>query len=619
MEIAGVYDIETEDWDRFVCGGLLTVDGTYFEATWKSERDLVEAILRIDGTVIAHNGGHFDHLWFLDALYRFGLLDSLSVEISMSGSSIVRCHIKGPTVNLILADSWRFFPMSLRKLSNGAKDETGMRCKGEGDCADIIAYRERYDIDPGAYGCGGYCAISRSMAPADLKRVMAYCEQDCRALLDGITHMLGVAEGLGVDVTYTVGGTAWRTARAMTDVGVQPFQGESESLYYYARSGYYGGRVGLFSRLADRGFQYDITSSYPYQCSQPLPVGDFEFVQATRAARAAYAKGKPGIYTAYVTVPECFIPPLPVRAQCNGEKRLAFPTGSFQGTWALPELQYAESLGCEIMATAALTFSDEQEIFTRMMDDLISARLRYGKKTREGEWLKLVANSLYGKLASRPEVKGIFLNPSPAVVLHSEYPLERVGARIGLYIQTRDKIPDCSHVVWAAYITARGRVQLHRMLTANGGHDALYCDTDSCFTTRERGADDGIGTGLGLWQYEGPFSHFHGIAPKIYRYERDGKPTLKAKGVVLPGDFDKAWSQILAGKPVKGRTGVKGLKSVLHKEGPLFQRSTVTRLVKEGFGDRIPDGAFSSRPPRAEELTFLTEDTDDADDAIFYG
>src|ERR1700690_3043878 len=131
MDIAAYYDIETEDWDKFVCGCFLdNRSGEVFEATWLNEDEFWARILRVKGTVIAHNGGRFDHLACLSAFHDVGLLDSLQITLVMSGSSISRCEIRGPGIQLTLADSYKMFPLPLKRLSNG-KESVGLGCKGE--------------------------------------------------------------------------------------------------------------------------------------------------------------------------------------------------------------------------------------------------------------------------------------------------------------------------------------------------------------------------------------------------------------------------------------------------------------------------------------------------------
>lgn len=314
MEIAGYYDIETEHWDTFVCGVYLeNQTGKVFTNTWKNEDEFWARILRTKGVVIAHNGGRFDHLACLSAFDDAGLLDSVEVSLVMSGSSISRCRIRGPGIDLTLADSYKMFPLPLSKLSG--KKEVGLECTGEGECSEIIAYQRRYG-EP-ARGCGGYCQIRRTMDDSSMQRVIDYCTSDVLALREGVEHMKEVAASLDIDLRYTVGGTTWNTAKRWAGLTKQPL---TDGDYKYARRGYYGGRVSLFRRSAANGYEYDITSSYPFQCSQNLPTGECGRAHSSKEARKRYRDGMDGIYTAEVTVPVMAIPPLPVHARMRGRR-----------------------------------------------------------------------------------------------------------------------------------------------------------------------------------------------------------------------------------------------------------------------------------------------------------
>lgn len=604
MRIAAYYDIETEDWDTFVCGGYLDNEkDEYCEFDWRKEDEFWAKILTTKGVVLAHNGGRFDHLACLDAFDRYGILGSLSVSLSLSGSSIVRACIRGAGIAVDLADSWKIFPLPLSKLTKGAKEAVGLDCFGEGDCRGYVAYQRRYD-DSNVKGCGGYCRIRRGMSEGELWRVQAYCERDVRSLKVGFEHMAGVAETLEIKLSNTIGATTWKTAKAWANLDDQQLEWSD---YNYARSGYYGGRTNLFRNRADRGFEYDITSSYPFQCSQPLPTGGCRRVHSRTEASNRLRRGIPGIYQAKVIVPDMLIPPLPVRAKSNGEHRLAYPTGTFKGTWALPDLEYAEELGCKVEPLTALVFDREEVLLADYMEKLIATRLKFGKDTREGEWLKLVANSLYGKFASKSEVNTYYVNPPNHVVMDAACQVQRLDWRHPVYVKTEEKIAKCGHIVWAAYITARARVQLHRMLTEFGGEDALYCDTDSVFSIRERG---NVGVNLGDWANKGAIRGFEGIAPKVYRFQSytNGRwrPKLRAKGVVLPGDLDAAWAEIAGGVRVSSPPRIRGFRSAI-RAGRFFAKATTGRIITPGFGDRIGQGDGSSRPPMASELEFTNE------------
>ena len=613
IDPVAVFDIETEEWDTFVCGSLLTVGGKMRSFTWKEERQYVEAILAIgNGDVFAHNGGRFDFLWFIDAMIRHRLLtDSMKITATESGSSALLLTITGPGMSLKLRDSFRMFPISLARM--GGKDSVGLDCEMRSDDCHEAARLQRVNGKP-VIGCGGYCAIRRTMSAPRLRRVIEYCEQDCRALLAGLLRLIAFAEGEAkLSLGATTGSTAWKTARAWNLIGPTPLTMRE---WWRIREAYYGGRVGLFRESAPIGFHYDITSSYPYQCSQDLPDGEPIMYHAPSDARRALRQGKPGIYECKVTVPhDMWIPPLPYRAMINGDKRNAYPVGSFFGSWALPEIEYAASLpGVKIEPHGAVIFPTVRNAFGPLMDHLIGMRLRYGKDTAEGILLKLWANSLYGKFAQEPSTHRLVIATSAMDLGPGATPINASQTAWLVPYDRTPPIPDSSHVEKAAYITARGRIQLHRMLVAKGGDDAIYCDTDSVFSTQPRSAKDGLGKGLGSWSDEGPFRNFEAIAPKLYRYdeEKGGKwrPNLKAKGIALTRDIDDLaagilWRTMKAGRPIVTKTGVLSLRSAIRMgDGSLFQRRALSRAVAPttSFGDRIADGNGGSRPPIAEGL-----------------
>lgn len=603
-----VFDIETEGWDRFFCGAIHSATSTKLYRTDR-EKAMVEDLLKIgEGDVFAHNGGRFDFLWFIDAIFRFGLMrDGMKIDAAESGASIVMMTIKGPGLNLRFRDSFRMFPIALRYM--GSKGEVGVECLMENpECREKARIQALHNKP--VTGCGGYCAIRRGMPLTGERRVMEYCAQDCRALWDGSRRLIAWAEDdLALTLAGTTGATAWKTAMSWKLIEKTPLQHRA---WAWLRDGYYGGRVGLFRPEADRGWHYDITSSYPHQTCQPLPDGEPALISSPRDARKAYDRARPGIYRATVTVPECFIPPIPWRAKINGQRRNAYPTGTFTGAWALPELQYAEEIGCEVIPNSAMVFPAVRDAFRPLMNHLIASRLRFGKDTAEGKLIKLWANSLYGKFAQEPRSHRLVLARSSFEVPEGSIPINEAGTAFLVPYDHTPPIPDCSHVEKAAYITARGRIQLHRMLTAQGESDAIYCDTDSVFSTMTRGPQHGVRPGLGGWADEGEFRDFSAIAPKLYRYEQKTdqgwKPVMRAKGIALPKDVDalearRAWKEIAGGAPQRNDSGVVSLRTALRGGGPLFARKALERSTsgQVTYGDRIPDG-FVSRPPRASEL-----------------
>jgi hypothetical protein len=363
------------------------------------------------------------------------------------------------------------------------------------------------------------------------------------------------------------------------------------------RRGYFGGRVEVWRRRSRSGYAADVHSMYPWAlASGKFPI-EFLGIVRGRAARRAFGAGRPGIYEATIRVPESFTPPLPFRVKSG----VAYPWGSLTGIWARPEIDHAIDCGCTIeQMHGGAIFGSERPIFAPWVDAMFDRRLRYGKRSREGKWLKLVLNSLTGKFGSKSLVRRIQLYPEPdAITLCTcrrgedcgcggSRPLDTIGRAFEQTI-TPPQIDGCAHVPWAAYLTAIARVKLHTAL----GPDVVYGDTDSIF--REGTMPSGsLGSTLGTWDDLGPYSDMSILAPKVYRVQMKDGETIAAKGIPKP-----TWDSLAAGVPVSWESivGVKRAGS-----GAFFRRVTQTRTVTPNVGRRIEDGPILTRAPSIKEI-----------------
>ncbi len=577
MRPAWFYDIETENWTTFVVGALISADGKCYEVyDWRREDDFIRRLAGLQGEVYAHNGGKFDHLWLLDGIIRLGIAPG-QIKIKKNSAGIISIRIGDADFR----DTYRIFPMSLAKLSGGSKGDVKALCI----C--------------GVEGCGGYCAIRRDAPPSTLRKIVDYLELDVKELSNAVDHFECVAAGLDLDIGSTIGLTAWASAKKALDLDPAPF--DNRSRWEFAKDAYYGGRVEIYRQYSGRGFKYDINSSYPAQLCKPLPVGKPTMLYGSEAAQA-FRASRPGVYCARVNVPDCFIPPLP----CRRKNRIGYPTGRFSGTWVYPELAYAESQGVAIEAIEqALVFPREEVIFRSWVEAIYKTRLQFGKGSREGLWLKLVPNSLTGKLGSRCEMSTIIIEPTEIRghgkncpggmdcdgMCGAYRPLTRPGINPAIYESTVWKLQDCAHVEWSGYVTGYGRVEFHKQATAGSG-DAIYGDTDSCLSLRERTYN--VGPRLGEWLYEGNFSRFMALAPKVYAIEQAGQRKIKAKGIPARDDWDK----LVRGDPIdyftfSGQIG----------EGRFFVRRPASRRVTKGTGLRMTDHGGITRAPSYDEFT----------------
>lgn len=591
MKPSYVYDIETQDWTTFVCGAVF--DGKRLRLfDWKQEREFVEFLLSLKGEVYAHNGGRFDHLWLLDASYRFGLQRHAHVIENSTG---IICLDFGESKFL---DSFRLFPMSLRRLTNGGKQDLSDLCK----CGKA---------------CGGYCAINRKMPPKVRKLVLSYLEADVRELWNALGHFQTVAAECKIELGMTVGSTAWKSAAAELSLPEEPY-GQEIAQWKFVRQGYYGGRSEIFRTASHAGYQYDVNSMYPAKiASIALPL-EYKGRVYGSTATARYRNDYPGIYRATVFIPDSFIPPLPYRTK---KGRVLYPTGRIVGTWTALELKYAESQGCRIeFISEAAVFARSKVLFKKWVDRIFAVRMKYGKDTREGYWLKLVLNSITGKFGAKVSHRSYLIDPCFAgdrcrdrecrgkkVELTDGWNSAGTPAITRVWYRDFERIQKCGHVEWAAYLTAAARVTLHKGLTA-GNDDAVYCDTDSIFSENER--TENIGNSLGQWKEEGAFENFRALAPKVYCYHRvsDGVKIVKAKGIPNPNIGDKRatkkfWEALTTGKPIE-YWSIAGLRNPV--QGQFFARRFLSRRVSQNFGGRIEiPGREETRAPSSREVSIF--------------
>ena len=580
------FDIETIDWTQFALGVCVSRGEEPFVT--RDPEELAIELIEGGGNVWSWNGGRFDLLWLSD----FCLKRGYRVTYRMSGSRIAKMEVNGTTFR----DAVTLIPSTLAK----AAELAGVGRKGDWDHT-----RTRLD-----------------MPAEDWAEFERYCIRDCEIGFAALERVIGEADSRGWELTSTIGGSAWKTA--MTRLGLRANDDISPREYEAQRKAYYGGRVEVFRPVAASGYRYDIHSAYPAALrSLAIPVGDF-FELGKKRAGAAFANQRPGLYTARVHVPkDTFIPPLPARLPW---KELAYPVGAFKGSWALPELLNAQRLGVTVDIQSAFTWEDSAPVFAELMGEVWDVRENAGTTTAFGKWLKLFANSLTGKFGEQPTKTRVHLNPTPEQIeshLCQPHPCDcddhrRCAREFGKCCKYRCRgskggckawdsvdlagklwssefysISPNAHVQWAAYLTSQTRVVLYNQLTggAQGGADAVYCDTDSVYSTGPRTDlvdPDGAKT-LGHWGFDGTFTDFLSIAKKVYRFtDPEGGLYLRAKGLsdITAEDFEK----YVRGEVVRRENGVRTLISAARTSDSLFVRKTLTRSSRHDgywYGGRV--------------------------------
>lgn len=588
VRVDGFFDLETEAWDTFVCGGLYIPSERRF---WHSfdPVEFFDRLLEINGQVWAWNGGLYDFNWFLEECRKRGI----ETQCSPAGTRTTRIEVVGR--GLVLRDAVALIPMSLAKGSTIVGPEiskdTGLHC----NCVIPGSEAKRAGEQ-----CGGYCRIRvDGMRDEERKALISYLEIDCITGADAVAEVVRFSAEQNYVLKGTVGSSAYATAKHR--LGIADAAWPSPQHYYLARKGYFGGRVTVARRHADRGHRQDINSAYPDALSRiPVPFGEC-WPASMDIARRCYQKGMEGIYRARVFVPlDTWLPPLPYRAKGG---RVVYPTGQIWGHWTRIELAYAEECGCQVEILCGLVWLGTAVPFADMMAELFETRTEVGKSGGMGRWLKFVLNSFTGKLAQDPEAERLVLCPRvdsiracPADETCGGPPdwscsgrcrkWTSVDPQEALWSAPFWRLPECGHVHWAAYLTAATRIKWHRAALALGWA-LVYGDTDSIYSL-ERMRADMIGTALGTWAYEGTFADFAAIGPKAYRYtDEEGEVECRCKG--LEDMTPAQWEAFRDGETIVRERGVMGLKSAARSGGSLFQRKRITRTNNQDgvwFGDR---------------------------------
>lgn len=576
----GYFDIETHQWAHFVVGALLPPGADRPEFYWHRPEGLLDGMAERPGTVWrAHYSGRFDTLLLLTLAARAGW----RMDLSMRGASVVRARLRRPgdkKTTITLEDTYALAPVGLAKFARAAGGEQ----KGAWD-HDRTPKR----VDPAS-------PLGRELA--------GYLAADVLSLRDADTAWRAVLrEVAGVEPSLTLGGTAWKSASRLSEWprGEDVTEPLPITDYSEGREGYFGGRVEVFRPAESQVWRYDRNSSYPAALTlQPVPWGRRRWTRKW--------DGEDGTVWATVQVPECRHPPLPVRTR---KGRVVFPVGRLSGVWTGLELRRAVQLGARVTRVHRARLPES-------MTDALGEWCRrvWAARVERPAWgglLKLLANSLTGKLAQKPERTSVLYCHVDEAPPNVDHPLTEPGEDgMAWFKRTVELVATCARPEWAAYLTAEARGELLEQLN-HAGDDTCYCDTDSVYSARP--LTRGLGAELGQWKTEGRASRWLALAPKLYRYDTDdGEAHVKGKG--LPGlsvdGFEALRVMATLSKEDprrdelawKDTRGVESLLSTLKQQGEAaFTRRTIERGLNGTpgrIGGRIVDGDATRAPTLKE-------------------
>jgi hypothetical protein len=467
-------------------------DGPRF---WQSRAQMFAHMLRTGGVWYAHNGGHYDVLFFLPELLR------RRARFRCQQARIIAADVEG----LSLRDSVKLIPTSLKEAGKALGLPKLERCGDPKHDEDFCAacergYREARDNAETREYLARDCEILR----VALRRV--------RVLMD-VDKLPFTLAAYGIDRVKEAGHeplVSWRDVEnAPGPMRLATALQASERWRPWMQ----GGRVEVFTPRLRWGYGADIHSSYTRSVFDGLP-------------GQPHRRGEFSLYRASVKVPDMDVPPLPYRA---GE-RLFFPTGEWVGHYCEPELEAAESAGVKVRLITRHRFAREDAAS-------ILAREWWAKREDaegfERLYYKCLLNWTWGKFGEHPEHEDMLVTDEPDIGWR-EY-----SRAHGIFLRDSLSVPRLAHVAAAAWITSHARARLWRALDATP--ERAYCDTDCVWAPAPPPVE--YGPGCGQWGREtwkdarGREHAAHEdclfAAPKVYA----AGPKARAKGFSGVGGF----------------------------------------------------------------------------------
>jgi hypothetical protein len=506
-----VFDIEARNWIRHVVNGYF--DGTefrYFKSIAKF-LDALEEMEKPPKHIFSHFGGGYDFLFLFDEILKTARGDIENI-IARGGNILFFDYVwidgQGEERKVTFRDSSAIFPFGLKKL---ADDFRVKNKKGEINYAKI-----------------------RKITP----ELLAYLESDCRALFECLSSYFDTPLIRRAGPAFTSASQAMRIFRLYLRAPLYSSTREADS---FIRRGYFGGRVEIFRpyfgpRAGSKQkllHVFDVNSLYPsIMRDNEFPTQEGEFTRRRKKGTLYFAD-------VTVSVPPMYVPPLPFL--CPKRKKLIFPTGKFRGIYSSVELEYAESLGVEVLKVhRVLKMKRASPIFRKFITELYKIREKNPRGSVLNYLAKTAMNSLYGRM-------GLNLDKEELKIMGSiqdwatmdEYRRYNFGKREVKILRGRKILKSFSNVGIAAWVTSLARIKMHEYLLAHE-KEIYYIDTDSLFTTKKIPSSEK----LGEMKHEYSVKEACFILPKTYAVRFQEMIKGKKKKLVMKGFENKKLHKI---------------------------------------------------------------------------
>lgn len=438
----------------------------------------------------AHNGAKFDYIYFLPYLkdvYICGTIHNLKM---------MRFKLGG--YEFVTYDMFLTFPASLKSL--GLLFETQTQ-KGKQDM--MLGVNDLEDVEE------------------HFEELADYCIDDCKVLEEVHTKFKKALVSFGIkipDLWISVADLATQIFRL--NFLERPIYGVLFELYEILRKSYFGGYTMVFKHKMEKGYAWDINSSYPYIMTQSLPVIDDhnrypKWEQAFSWTNIPHwGNTKKLVHVVKYRFAECnYIVPFAIK---TGEGNLYKRNGKDIWVWDhVLEFVYMSGYyhDFDIEIDGYYAFGS-RNVYQKYVETFYSKRVEYKKNNNKimDSLCKLLLNSLYGKTGQKEFTKTEILDcetmferiVNPQVSVGSISKLDETHV---LFEHKNESIHP-NHIgaliYIASYITSQARVNLWDAILQirKEGGNVYYCDTDSIYTDSLLPSGLISDTRLGGWKLE---------------------------------------------------------------------------------------------------------------------
>jgi hypothetical protein len=363
-------------------------------------------------------------------------------------------------------------------------------------------------------------------------KLKTYNIRDSTISLRFLQFLYNAFSSLGADIKMTIASTS--KSLFQNKYLNQIYWRHSREIIIEQFKGYYGGRCEVFRRgvinPSDKLKYYDVNSLYPFEmCTHRYP--NPNTLRVTYRNTLEHINEYEGMSDVSLYCPNMQIPLLPYRH----DNKLLFPVGNFRGLYCHNELREAIKLGYKITHVhKTYYYTGTCTPFKEFVEDLYKQRMEYKKLNSPMELVvKLLLNSLYGKFGEK------FTDKDDWVLLENVTIEDLDGKDFeiidGKFVRFKKENFPPSHCIpiWSAYVTAYGRMTLHKYLLECD--DVYYCDTDSIMTPNDIITSKEIG-GLKL---EMSIEKGILVKPKFYAVvDGNNNKFVKIKGIGKKLEYD---------------------------------------------------------------------------------